>query len=124
VFSYVVGGGFHSLHEVLAPAQYSYHLIPGYNVKVPEVGVLASPPNYSDFFIQQAAIDPEFNARRQLAWTKYLTYFKDIYAPLHLLDFTMDIGVEIAAIPRRPLFFTPAIHSPIHLKTFLGPLNP
>ncbi|WP_045105246.1 hypothetical protein [Legionella hackeliae] len=87
VASYIVGGGFHSLHEVIGPAQYTLNLVPDYNVSVPENGKLALPPNYNQFFKQQAAIDPEFSARREAAWQRYLTYFNDSYAPKHIEGF-------------------------------------
>lgn len=82
VMSYIVGGGFHSIHEVLAPAQYGLNLVPGYYVKVPEKGKLAPAPNYNLFFTQQETIDPEFAGRRETAWKKYLHYFKRSYVPL------------------------------------------
>jgi hypothetical protein len=77
--SYIVGGGFHSAHEVLGPAQYCLDLIPGYNVSVPKAGKAALPPNYHAFFDLIAKIDPEFNARRNQAWNNYLDFFAKVY---------------------------------------------
>lgn len=82
--SYIVAGGFHSWHEVLGPAQYALNLVPGYQVTVIEPGKLAPPPNYHQFFAQQAAIDHEFSDRLDEAWTNYLRFFKTIYQPQYL----------------------------------------
>ncbi len=84
VMVYIVAAGFHSIHEVIAPAHYALELIPGYEVHVPQQGKLAPPPNYNQFFIQQAFIDPDFAARRDTAWMNYLNYFSQFYVPRHL----------------------------------------
>ncbi len=83
IVAYVVGGGFHSIHEVIGPAQYSLNLVPGYYIQAPEPGKLALPPNYHHFFRQQAAIDPDFNDRYEKAWQNYLTFFNENYLPRH-----------------------------------------
>ncbi len=90
IVSYIVGGGFHSFHEVIGPAQYSLDLVPGYIVEVPKEGKLAAPPNYNQFFSQQALIDPEFNERRAMAWRSYLYYFNVLYGPKHCDDFSVQ----------------------------------
>jgi hypothetical protein len=41
VVGYIVGGGFHSLHEVIGPAEYALGLVPGYKVTAPKQGKLA-----------------------------------------------------------------------------------
>ena len=84
VVAYIVGGGFHSIHEVIGPAQYALNLVSGYNIQPPVQNTLAPPPNYHKFFAQQASIDPEFNHRREIAWEKYLKYFENYYAHKHI----------------------------------------
>lgn len=84
IVSYVVGGGFHSLHEVLGPAEWTLNLVPGYRVRPPQSGRLAPPPNYALFFEQQALIDAEFDLRRETAWQNYFAYFNTTYLPKYL----------------------------------------
>jgi hypothetical protein len=93
VAGYVVGGGFHSLHEVIGPAQYALELVPGYSVVVPNPKDKAPPPNYNLFFAQQAAIDPEFNVRRELAWKRHLNSFEKNYAPKFLEGFQKTVEI-------------------------------
>lgn len=76
VLAYMVGGGQHSIHEVLSPAQYCLDLIPGYQVQVPSKDKLAPPPNYHDFYLQQMSIDGEFASRREKAWGNYLEFLQ------------------------------------------------
>lgn len=90
VVSYIVGGGFHSLHEVIGPAQFCLDLVPGYQVTAPVSGQLATPPNYNQFFTQQAAIDPEFADRHTQSWDKYLQFFNNHYATKHIPGFPVD----------------------------------
>lgn len=87
VVGYIVGGGFHSLHEVIGPAENALGLVPGYQIQVPSNEHRAPPPNYNQFFEQQAAIDPHFASRHEKAWQQYLTYFNDKYAPNHIAEF-------------------------------------
>lgn len=87
VVSYIVGGGFHSLHEVIGPAENALGLVPGYKVQVPSYDHRAPAPNYNQFFAQQELIDPDFAARRELAWQNYLNYVTDSYAPKHIEGF-------------------------------------
>lgn len=87
--AYIVGAGFHSLHEVIGPAQYSLDLVPGYHVFVPgklkseSEAKLPSSPQYNVFFMQQAAIDPQFTEERNTAWQRYLKFFENVYMPKH-----------------------------------------
>ncbi|USQ14616.1 hypothetical protein J2N86_04705 [Legionella lytica] len=85
IMVYIVAAGFHSIHEVIAPAHYALDLVPGYEVHVPQQGKLAPPPNYHQFFAQQERIDPDFAARHDAAWESYLHYFSQHYVP-HYLD--------------------------------------
>ncbi|KTC99825.1 hypothetical protein [Legionella erythra] len=87
VVAYIVGGGFHSLHEVIGPAQYALELVPGYQVCPPEPHKISKAPNFQQFFDQQASIDPDFNALHDQAWEQYLRYFNTTYAPKHLPDY-------------------------------------
>lgn len=83
VVAYIVGGGFHSLHEVIGPAQYVLKIVPEYAIQPPDTkdGKLAPPPNYYVFYHQQMTIDPEFAERRQMAWQRYLNFYEKIYLP-------------------------------------------
>lgn len=82
VMAYIVSGGLHSMHEVLAPAAYCLKLLPGYNAFAPDTkeGKLAPAPNYHIAFRLFAKIDPEFYARTQKAWKNLMTYFHASYA--------------------------------------------
>lgn len=73
--AYMVSGGLHSMHEVIAPAQYALDLVPGYNVSPPDKSKLAAPPNYHQFYQLQMSIDPEFESRYQTAWEKLKEYY-------------------------------------------------
>ncbi|QRN02599.1 hypothetical protein GH742_01195 [Legionella sp. MW5194] len=97
VVAYIVGGGFHSLHEVIGPAQYALDLVPGYNVAPPQKGKWAEAPNFKQFFDQQAQIDPDFAQRNNQAWGNYLNYFNDVYAPNHMP------GYEPVQLPGQPV---------------------
>lgn len=90
VMSYIVGGGFHSIHEVIGPAQNALGLVPGYNVVVPQYNKLAPPPNYNQFYLQQEMLDPEFALRREQAWQNYLNYFNEYYAPKYIDGFVYE----------------------------------
>jgi serine/threonine protein kinase len=72
VSAYMVSGGFHSLHEVIGPAQYCLDLVPGYNVTAPEPDKMAPPPNFHQFYQQQMQIDPQFQERYEQGWRKTL----------------------------------------------------
>lgn len=106
VAAYIVGGGFHSLHEVIAPAEYALKLVPGYHVSIPDKNMRALPPNYEVYFEQQSHIDPQFKDRIQNAWHRYLAFFKDFYltfAP-HLLSIDAQIGVTGHSVSPHALF--------------------
>ena len=117
VLAYIVAGGFHSIHEVVGPAQYVLNLIPGYRVVVPVKGVMAPPPNYSQFFEQQSVIDSEFESRTNQAWDQYMVYFKDNYCANYrpeLLE-AFQSSAPSPGTPSRfsPGFFTPVSPSPV-----------
>ncbi len=94
ILAYIVGGGFHSIHEVIGPAQYILNLVPSYHVHPPQIGQLAKPPNYHVFLVQQALIDPEFKALREMAWQNYLRYFKADYCPRHIEELGLKMKCE------------------------------
>ncbi len=89
VTAYIVGAGFHSLHEVIGPAQYALDLVPRYTVfvpgkeKSPQEEKLPAAPQYNVFFKQQCDLDPEFKNNREAAWQRYLDFFQNIYIPTH-----------------------------------------
>jgi hypothetical protein len=84
VVAYMLSSGYHSLHEVIGPAEYVLNLVPGYKVQVPETGVLSPPPNFDQFYHQQKQIDPEFHSRYENAYLKYFSYFNTVYIPLNI----------------------------------------
>ena len=114
IIAYIVGGGFHSLHEVIGPAEHILNLIPGYRVQVPEPGHLAPPPNYHVFFKQQTLLDPQFKALREIAWQNYLKYFKEDYCHRHIkrVDPTLLSAPLNSNAPELSGFFKPLIESP------------
>jgi hypothetical protein len=76
VTAYMVSAGFHSLHEVLWPIAICLpdeKLLPGYETDI------SKPANYNCFYRQMAAIDAEFNDRRDNAWVKVMDFFKNHY---------------------------------------------
>lgn len=77
---FMAAGGYHSLHEVIGPAQYVLDLVPGYRIHAP-FSQTAKPPNYNVFFQQQSLIDPEFAPRRDKAWEKYLQFYERVFLP-------------------------------------------
>lgn len=109
VMSYIVGGGFHSIHEVIGPAENALKLVPGYNVQIPEHGKLAPPPNYHQFFSQQEQIDPEFRERHEQAWARYLRYLSTHYAPKYLRD--VDFTVPPVPVTEQPSLHTPTVEN-------------
>ncbi|MBB71246.1 MAG: hypothetical protein CMF50_02455 [Legionellales bacterium] len=76
VAAYLVAGGFHSLHEVLGPAEYVLGLLPGYKVQPPSVEMTAPPPNYAIYYQQQTEIDSEFSKRRNDGWDKICCFYR------------------------------------------------
>lgn len=101
VMVYIVAAGFHSIHEVIAPAHYALDLVPGYEVHVPQQGKLAPPPNYNQFFVQQELIDPDFAVCRAAAWGNYLRYFSQHYVPRHLdKSLVQDDSLLEASLPK------------------------
>lgn len=85
ICAYVVGGGFHSPHEVLGPAEYCYKLIPGYNVNLPG-DKTALPPNLNHFYAMISTIDCEFSLLRDEAYYSYIYWFKNLLS--HGLNFS------------------------------------
>lgn len=86
VTAYMVSGGFHSLHEVLGPIAHclpEQNLVPGYRVSG-EVAIqqgVATPPNFSAFYQNMAAIDPGFSAVRRAGWQKLNAFMDEKYIP-------------------------------------------
>lgn len=77
VIAYIVGGGFHSIHEVLAPCANILNIIPGYLVAIPG-DEKAPPPNYQLFFDMIIDVDPEFNSRLSDIFTNYNSFLNRI----------------------------------------------
>jgi hypothetical protein len=82
IATFIVGTGWHSLHEVLEAAAFVPNLVPAeYKISVPNKEILASAPMYHAFFAQQKINNPGFDKNRELAWRRYLTFFNETYAP-------------------------------------------
>jgi hypothetical protein len=78
ICAYIVGGGFHSFHEVLGPAAYSLDLIPGYEVTIPTVGQKGTPPNFSRFLEIVSEHDLEFKNLIKTAWDQHLRFLGEL----------------------------------------------
>lgn len=78
ISAYIVGAGFHSLNEVIGPAEWALSLVPNYKVAIPgkEPPV---PPHYAVFFEKLISIDPEFSKILDEAWREYLTFFEKVF---------------------------------------------
>lgn len=114
VSAYIVGGGFHSLHEVIGPAQYALNLVPGYKIQIPSATEKAPPPNFHQFFAQQALIDPEFASRREMAWANYLTYFSAIVFKKEL----EKLNEKVVDLETRALHYPPYEQSSLIARAF------
>jgi hypothetical protein len=81
VIAYVAASGFHSMHEIIGPAQYALNLVPGYPIKAPDLinHTKAPAPHYHHYFNYMSIIDPGFADLKERAWQQYLNYFNDIY---------------------------------------------
>lgn len=115
VVAYLIAGGFHSLHEILGPAEYILKLIPGYAITPPTVSGQNQPPNFYHFYQQQMKLDPEFRAAYNLFWEKYLSYFRNTYLTAHLNHSPNEdackginensLGNEICTLEKEPTVF-------------------
>jgi hypothetical protein len=132
---YIVGGGFHSLHEVIGPAEYLLNLVPGYKVQPPiENGKKAPPPNFNVFFQQQIKIDPEFLNLYQQAWDNYLSFFHNVYIAGNNLDLsatqtlntymksTMNVGSFIKQPSSQAIFKSNESSSSLN-SSYLSPVS-
>ncbi len=74
--AFIVSGGFHSMHEVLEPAEFCVKLVPGYNASMLHASnhFRSLPPNYHVFFALFAN-DQQFQALREKSWHDFLTDF-------------------------------------------------
>jgi hypothetical protein len=100
IVAYIAGGGFHSMHEIIGPSEHCLYLVPGYNVSVPDtiMRIKAAPPNYNHFFELLASIDPEIMNRREVAWDRFIDYFKTNYAPRNLASLVQRSRLMIDAL--------------------------
>lgn len=76
VLGFIVGGGFHSIHEVIGPCEGCLNLIPGYEVSIPG-RILAKPPNFHCFFEYVCKFDSEFSAHLEQTWNEFEEYLDD-----------------------------------------------
>jgi hypothetical protein len=81
VIGYITASGFHSLHEILGPAQYALNLVPGYEIQAPDMlqDKLAPAPHYHHYFELISIIDNELGKLVEETWRRYLQYFEKIY---------------------------------------------
>jgi hypothetical protein len=73
---FIVAGGFHSMHEVLGPAQYGLQLIPGYHADPPlsQNNYPMKATNYNAFF-SLFKEDKEFQQVRKKTWNDFICRF-------------------------------------------------
>lgn len=91
--SYIVAGGFHSLHEVLGPIAYCLpeeNLIEGYATCIPDEKTDIPSPCYNTFYSLIANIDDEFSLRRDNAWQKMLSFFKERYLTSYFSSYSYN----------------------------------
>lgn len=76
IVAYIVSGGFHSIHEVLSPAEYCLKLVPGYSVGIPswQNNYRTPPPKYHVFF-SLFAQDQQFQEIRNKTWKSFIDTF-------------------------------------------------
>jgi hypothetical protein len=92
IVAYIVGCGLHSIHEVVAVANFALNLIPGYQVSSACDWALPPPPLYRCYFDIASACDPEFSSRVTAAWDGFLS---------HRLLTTELYSYEINLLPMR-----------------------
>lgn len=91
VMSYIVSGGYHSMHEVLAPCAHILNLMPFYSVEISSFTQSSPPPDYNVFFSLIDKCDPDFKTVADGAWNKFYQYL-DAYFD----DTTSDVSNKIA----------------------------
>lgn len=89
--AYIVGGGFHSIDEVLRPAAHRLDLVPGYEISLYDETI---PPNYHVFIETMANIDLEILKLRELAWANLLNFFNRLYAPANYPNYVINHTVS------------------------------
>jgi hypothetical protein len=77
VAAYLVSGGFHSLHEILGPAEYVLNLIPGYYAFLTKKNFIGLPPNFYQYYQLQMSIDSEFSARYVEGWDGMMQAYEE-----------------------------------------------
>lgn len=95
VMAYIVGVGFHSQHEIMAPIAYCLNLIPQseYPVELPIAGRTHA-PQYNNVYQMLAGSDPQFAAKREIGWSKMMDWFKDVYK-LHCQKDMNDLLMKV-----------------------------
>lgn len=84
-YSFIVGLGYHSTHEVLAPVAHCLQLIDPEQYKVTTAQEFKSqkkpnhPPNYYAFFKTLLDQDKDFAAKRTQAWDKTIDWYNNYY---------------------------------------------
>lgn len=85
IIGYVSGVGFHSIHEILAPAAYCIDILPknAYPVDVPRNPTNYHPPQYNNFYKIMEQSDPELAERRKAAWSQLTDWYRQVYIIQH-----------------------------------------
>lgn len=118
VVAYLVAGGFHSLHEIIGPAEYGLGLVPGYHAFIPEKKYSPPAPNFHRFFSLLMAHDPDFRVCYDKAWNDLDNFFEYDYLPataeidpehsFHLRDILVNILRGYIAEQDNRFFFNPS----------------
>ena len=131
VSAYMVSGGLHSLHEVLAPAQFALDLIPGYKVTPPSQHSRADPPNFHQFYQQQMDLDPQFKERYDQGWDNVMEAYarqanEFVHAPISDVSIVQqkvsDAGKPIETSPYKEKS-EEQIQAILESKSTLKPVN-
>jgi hypothetical protein len=106
IAAFIVSGGYHCLHEVLAPIAYCLakeNLLPDYPVSQSEHGKRADAPDYHVFFNLIEKLMPQFASVRESVWKEMLIFMSEDYLPRHkyLMSYD-DLCVSMRDIDESP----------------------
>lgn len=79
IVAYLVCGGFHSIHEVLLPAEFILKLVPGYKINPPDTEFIAEPANYQAFFNLLLKKSSTFKKCHMLSWEAINHFYEESY---------------------------------------------
>lgn len=89
--AYIVGLGFHGIHEILGPVAHCLNLISDHDYPVAvaslyDADYLSKPPRYHAFYQIAEKNDPEFAERREKGWNDLLQWYKNVYLTQYKTD--------------------------------------